>query len=240
MILTIIGFNLIAILISYLIGSINSSIIYSEIFLKKNVRSVGSGNAGATNISRMAGFGTGALIWFFDWFKVVVAILIFYFIREANLFGFKYVLIQLTGLAAVCGHIWPIFFKFKGGKGVSSMFGMLLAFNWIIGLIIVGLFWICIYLFDKVSVSSIITLIVGGSLTFVPWFIYNFNYMMLIECKELKITNDWLMGVVSIVTIGIITFKHLNNIKKIISKEESSFREGTLKRKAGCKLFKRK
>ncbi len=232
-----IGFNLIAIIIGYLIGSINSSIIYSRYFLKTDVRDIGSGNAGATNISRAAGFSRGLLIWFFDWFKVVLAILIFYLLRNANIFGFNLVLVQWVGFAAFCGHIWPLYFNFKGGKGVASMFGMLIAFNWIVALITFVVFWLCIYLFDKVSVASILSLFIGGFLTFIPWFIENFNRFMFIKEGSLYTTNYWLMGVVSVISGGIIFYKHTANIQKILSKKESSFRASTLKRKPGCKLF---
>ncbi len=241
MIATAIGFNILAMIIGYLIGSINNSIIVSKYILKKDVRKTGSGNAGATNIARQIGFLSGLAIWFVDWFKVVLIVVVIYLIKENTTSGISYVYVQLAGLASLAGHVWPIFFKFKGGKGVSAMFGLFVAFNWVVTLIVLVVFWICVYLFDKVSVASIISLTIGTILAFIPFFLIpseygNYSYMMM-DMPNYTGLYQWLTGLVFSLCGIIIVVKHTQNIQRVITKKESSFREGVLKRESGCKLF---
>ena len=122
--------NIIVAIIAYLIGSINFSVIISKKIAGFDVREKGSGNAGSTNMLRSVGKGAAALTLLCDVLKGVVAILIAIgignLIKEAD----KGLLVQIAGIAVVIGHTFPIFFGFKGGKGVATSLGILLMTNW--------------------------------------------------------------------------------------------------------------
>ena len=149
------------IIISYLIGSISSAIIISKIISGKDIREEGSGNAGATNMLRVHGKLAGALTLIIDVLKGVIAILI------AMLFDFiltRYVqdsgiwngnLIYLAGLFVVIGHDFPVFFKFKGGKGVATSLGVVLMLNWQVGLIVLVCAILVMIISRYVSLGSI-------------------------------------------------------------------------------------
>lgn len=124
-------------LIAYLLGSISFSIIFTKKFAGVDVRTKGSGNAGSTNVLRVAGKKAAALTLICDILKGVAAVLIaaligWIFKCDANRIA---ILAQLAGLFVVIGHTFPVFFKFKGGKGVATSLGVLLIINWRIGLI---------------------------------------------------------------------------------------------------------
>ena len=122
-------------IIAYLIGSINFSVIISKKVAGFDVREKGSGNAGTTNMLRSVGKGAAGITLLCDVLKGVVAILIA--IALGNIFqcNDKALLVQVAGVAVVLGHTFPIFFQFKGGKGVATSLGILLMSNWQIGLI---------------------------------------------------------------------------------------------------------
>ncbi len=132
------------IIISYLIGSISSAIIISKIISGKDIREEGSGNAGATNMLRVHGKLAGALTLIIDVLKGVIAILIAMlfewilrkYVTNAGLWNgnLKYI----AALFVVVGHDFPIFFKFRGGKGVATSLGVVLMLNWQIGLIVLA------------------------------------------------------------------------------------------------------
>ena len=120
--------------IAYLIGSVNFSVIISKKIAGFDVREKGSGNAGTTNMLRSVGKGPAALTLILDILKGIVPVLIARFIvgniaSEAN----TAILVQLAGFFAVLGHTFPIFFGFKGGKGVATSLGVLLVMNPLIG-----------------------------------------------------------------------------------------------------------
>ena len=122
-------------IIAYLIGSVNFSVIFSKKFAGFDVREKGSGNAGSTNMLRSVGKKAAALTLVCDVLKgvvaIVIAIILGNIIQDSN----KELLLQIAGIAVVLGHTFPIFFQFKGGKGVATSLGILLMSNWQIGLI---------------------------------------------------------------------------------------------------------
>ena len=122
-------------IISYLIGSINFSVILSKKMAGFDVREKGSGNAGTTNMLRSVGKKAAALTLVCDILKGVVAIVIAIIIGNIITDSNKELLLQIAGISVVIGHTFPIFFKFKGGKGVATSLGILLMSNWKIGLI---------------------------------------------------------------------------------------------------------
>ena len=141
-------------IIAYLIGSINFSVIKSKKVAGFDVREKGSGNAGSTNMLRSVGKGAAALTLLCDILKGVVAILIAIGIGNIVKDADKGLLVQIAGVAVVLGHTFPIFFGFKGGKGVATALGILLMTNWQIGLICLVFALVLMVLTQMVSLGS--------------------------------------------------------------------------------------
>ncbi|MFQ6703157.1 MAG: glycerol-3-phosphate 1-O-acyltransferase PlsY [Alphaproteobacteria bacterium] len=111
---------IIGILISYLLGSIPMGLVLTKLMGKGDLRKVGSGNIGATNVMRVGGLRMAGLVWLLDMAKAIAAVFIGKYIA-GDAFG------AWCGFAAIVGHCYPVWLKFKGGKGISSLFGTLLA-----------------------------------------------------------------------------------------------------------------
>ena len=128
--------NVISLLTGYLIGSINPAILISKLFFKTDIREHGSGNAGATNVLRTLGKGAAICVTLIDILKGIIAIGI-----VSLIFGSESAYIYLTGLGAILGHNFPLYFAFKGGKGILTSFGILLVLDWRVALVafIVGI-----------------------------------------------------------------------------------------------------
>lgn len=123
-------------IIAYAIGSVNFSVILSKKLAGFDVREKGSGNAGTTNMLRSVGKGAAALTLVLDILKGLVSILIAKFLMIYLADGINVsILIQLAGFFVVLGHTFPVYFGFKGGKGVATALGVILLTNWQIGLI---------------------------------------------------------------------------------------------------------
>ena len=182
---------------SYFIGSIPFGLILTKLFLKKDVRNVGSGNIGATNVLR-----TGS--------KLLALLTLIFDVGKGYLVT-KYALIYypegifLMGLICFLGHIFPVWLKFKGGKGVATFIGFLIGANPLVGFLFL-ITWIIIALITKYSsLSSVIATLV------VPlcFFFINFNYYIIIFFIYLAL---------------IIIFKHQENIKRLINKTENKIK----------------
>ncbi len=142
---------------AYLIGSIPTALIISRRFFDIDIRDYGSGNMGATNTFRVLGSKYGTIVMVVDIVKGVIAaslyeLLPFYGGNELQRTNF----IIALGMASVIGHIFPIFANFKGGKGVATLFGMVLALQPVVALSCVGVFLFVLYLTRYVSLSSIL------------------------------------------------------------------------------------
>ena len=184
------------IIISYIIGSVNSSIVFSKIYKLPDPRKYGSKNPGATNILRSGNKILALAIVIFDILKGFLPVVIAYYFLKEDLY------VQIVGVIAVIGHIYPIFYKFKGGKGVATTFGSILAFDFILGLICLMTWLITSFLFRYSALSAIV------SFTFLPiytWLSYE-NY---------TITSIYL--ILAIVVI----YKHKTNIKNLLNNEET-------------------
>src|SRR3954468_15214872 len=149
--------ELILIIIAYLLGSIPTALIISKRFFGIDIRDYGSGNMGATNTFRVLGSRYGTMVMAFDILKGMTAVALYNFIpyylhHELERTNFMIGL----GLAAVAGHIFPIWAGFKGGKGVATLFGMILAIQPIVAVYCVGVFLLVLYLTRFVSLSSIL------------------------------------------------------------------------------------
>ena len=201
-------------IVAYLLGSISFSVIISKKMAGFDVREKGSGNAGATNMLRSVGVKAAVLTLIGDCLKGVVAILIAVLIGKIAKNLDKALLVQLAGIAVILGHTFPIFFKFKGGKGVATSLGVLIMSNWQIGLICLVFALILIALTQMVSVGSIAAAILYPVLTlFIPQ-----NYI---------IPGNYL--IYSVVLAVIIVFNHRENVKRLLKGTENKISFKTVK-----------
>lgn len=152
--------ELFLIILAYLIGSIPTALIISRRYFGIDIRDYGSGNMGATNTFRVLGSKYGTMVMAIDILKGVIAVALYNFIpyyinHEVDRTNFMIGL----GMSAVVGHIFPVFANFKGGKGVATLFGMLLAMQPVVAVSCVGVFLFVLYLTRYVSLSSILAAI---------------------------------------------------------------------------------
>lgn len=193
-------------IIAYLIGSINFSVILSKKMAGFDVREKGSGNAGTTNMLRSVGKKAAAITLVCDILKGVIAILIAMLMNKIFPNSNGALLVQIAGVAVILGHTFPIFFKFKGGKGVATSLGVLIISNWQIGLICLVFALILIILTQMVSVGSIAAAILYPVLTiFIPQ-----NYIL---------PGNYI--IYSVVLAVIIVFNHRENVKRLLSGTEN-------------------
>ena len=166
-------YEVILIIVAYLIGSIPTSVWISKHYFGIDIRDYGSGNAGATNTYRVLGSKWGTIVMVVDMLKGVVAtslyIIIPHYTVQANDWDRTNLMIGL-GLAAVIGHIFPVWANFKGGKGVATLFGMVVAMQPSVALCCVAVFVSVLYLTRFVSLSSILS-----SIAFAVFILFVFN-----------------------------------------------------------------
>ncbi len=151
--------ELVLIIIAYLIGSLPTALIVSRNFFGVDIRDYGSGNMGATNTFRVLGSRYGTIVMVFDILKGMAAVALYnflpYYLRSTSMWDRTNLMVGL-GLAAVLGHIFPIFARFRGGKGVATLFGMILAVQPVIAASCVGVFLLVLYFTRYISLSSIL------------------------------------------------------------------------------------
>lgn len=197
--------ELLIILLAYLIGSIPTSVWVSKYFFQIDIRDYGSGNAGATNTYRILGSKWGTFVMVADMLKAVLAVKLAFLLPESYDNELYLVNLQLgLGLAAVIGHIFPIWANFKGGKGVASLFGMVLGIQPNVALCCVGVFILVLYLTRWVSLSSIL-----ASIAFPVFILVIFN------------EPEHLYRVFAIVVALLVLFTHQKNIGRILKGNES-------------------
>ena len=184
-------------LISYLLGSFPSGFLYAKNLKGIDLRYVGSGSTGATNVLRNIGKWPALIVFILDVLKGFIAVKIAYFFLSDNIFQ------VLAGLFAITGHIWPIWLKGKGGKAVATGLGMFIALSWKVGLASFGTFLIMISLTKIVSLSSITAAIL------LP--VYMFQYI--------GTFNDP-YTIFSFIVAIIVIYKHRSNINRILKGEE--------------------
>ncbi|MGN6165674.1 MAG: glycerol-3-phosphate 1-O-acyltransferase PlsY [Flavisolibacter sp.] len=145
------------IVLAYLIGSLPTAVLVSKFFFGFDIREYGSGNSGATNTYRVLGAKWGTLVMAVDMLKAIIAVKLVFLLPYSFDNDIYLVNMQLgLGLAAVLGHIFPIWAEFRGGKGVASLFGMVLGIQPNVALCCVGVFILVLYLTRWVSLSSIL------------------------------------------------------------------------------------
>lgn len=204
-------YTLIAFLLAYLLGSIPTAVWVGRYFHGVDVREHGSGNAGATNTIRVLGWKTGIPVLIVDLGKGSLAALLPVFLKLAPPDSALLTNLQiLTGLTAIIGHIFPVFAGFRGGKGVATVFGVLLAIHPGVTLVCLGVFLIILILTGIVSVSSI-----SAGIAFPIFLLTIFD------------TPSIVFKIFSVVVAIALLITHHNNIKRLLKGEEK-------------KLFKKK
>lgn len=199
-------------IIAYLIGSVNFSILISKKMAGFDVREKGSGNAGTTNMLRSVGKKAAAITLICDILKGVVSIVIAIIVGNIVKNLDRELLLQIAGIAVVIGHTFPIFFGFKGGKGVATSLGVLLMSNWQIGLICLVFALVLMALTRMVSLGSC-----GAAVLFpVLTLFINQHYTVLTEGKSGRV-----YFVYSIILAIIVLYNHRSNIKRILNGTEN-------------------
>ena len=195
-------------LVAYLIGSISFSIIISKKMAGFDVREKGSGNAGATNMLRSVGKKAAALTLLGDALKGVVAILFAVIVGAIAKNSDKALLVQIAGILVVVGHTFPVFFGFKGGKGVATSLGVLLMTNWKIGLICLVFALVLMALTRMVSMGS-----VGAAILFPVLVMFiNTNFI---------VSEGSGYFVYSVILAVLVAFNHRSNIQRILNGTEN-------------------
>jgi glycerol-3-phosphate acyltransferase PlsY len=193
------------IVLAYLIGSIPTAVWVSKKYFGIDIRDYGSGNAGATNTFRVLGQKWGTIVMLIDVLKGVIATSLyildaFYMTDELQRTNFMIGL----GLAAVIGHIFPIWADFKGGKGVATLLGMALAIQPLVAVSCIGVFIIVLYLTRFVSLSSIL-----AGVSFMVFILFIFN------------EKETLYRIFAILVALMVVLTHQKNIGRIIRGTES-------------------
>lgn len=199
-------------IIAYLIGSVNFSIIISKKTAGFDVREKGSGNAGTTNMLRSVGKKAAAITLLCDILKGVISIGIAIIIGKLWTDLNAELLLQIAGIAVVIGHTFPIFFGFKGGKGVATSLGVLLMSNWQIGLICLVFALILMILTRMVSLGSCAAAVLFPVLTL----FINDHYTVLTEGKSGSV-----YFIYSVILAVIVLFNHRSNIKRLLNGTEN-------------------
>tara|TARA_B100001964_G_scaffold16772_1_gene17304 strand:- start:85 stop:663 length:579 start_codon:yes stop_codon:yes gene_type:complete len=179
--------------VSYLIGSIPFGFLLTKIFLNKDIRNIGSGNIGATNVLRIGNKKIGFSTLILDILKAAITIIFVKFNYSEFIF--------ISSLCVFLGHVFPIWLKFEGGKGVATYVGILFSINLTYGLIFIIIWLIVFFIFKYSSLSSVI-----ASLS-IPLYLFIF----------LNSLNLFFF----LIMLILIFFTHRENIKRLINKEES-------------------
>ena len=198
--------------IAYLIGSVNFSVLISKKMAGFDVREKGSGNAGTTNMLRSVGKKAAAITLICDILKGVISIAIAIIVGSIVKNLDKELLLQIAGIAVVLGHTFPIFFGFKGGKGVATSLGVLLMSNWQIGLICLVFAIVLMALTRMVSLGSCAAAVLFPVLTL----FINQHYTVLTDGK-----NGRVYFVYSVILAIIVLYNHISNIKRILNVTEN-------------------
>lgn len=216
-----VSFLIIAV-ISYLLGSLNFGVVLSKSLAKDDIRNHGSGNAGSTNMLRRFGTKAAVLTILGDMLKVFVAVFIALKIMQytavplqtsglPSFVDYNLFLKSFAGFFCVLGHIFPVYFKFKGGKGVATSGGMVFAIDWRIALILLAVFIIVLLLTRYVSLGSI------SMAVLYPFMMYAFH-------KSVALT------VIASVFTVIVLITHIPNIARLINHTENKVEFKKLKK----------
>ena len=192
-----------AFILGYVFGCFQTSYFLSKKFIKKDIRNMGSGNAGASNVTSEMGWKFGMITAILDILKayipVKLTLIIFPTINQ------QFELMVIAGMAAILGHIFPFFLKFKGGKGIASYLGMLLGINLQLGIIAIITLCLITLITDYVAIGSIFLYVIIPVI-----FYYQNNSIIILSCTLI------------LLLVGIL--KHIINIKRIMNGTEVGLR----------------
>ncbi len=194
--------QVIFLIITYLVSSIPFGLILTKRFLKEDIRDLGSGNIGATNVTRVGGKKLGAITLLLDALKgaLMVVLAINYFALSDNFDSF----IAAVAFVAVAGHIFPIYLKFKGGKGVATTLAVILAIDPLIGGLVI-LVWLVTFLIFRISAASSLSSV--ASMIPLSYFLaFDISYTYL-----------------AIALAILVTIRHKENIARLLLKKENKF-----------------
>ncbi|MCF8293481.1 MAG: glycerol-3-phosphate 1-O-acyltransferase PlsY [Chitinophagaceae bacterium] len=198
-------YEIILVILAYLLGSIPTSVWVSNYFFDIDIRSYGSGNAGATNTFRVLGSKAGSFVFVVDMLKGFMAVDLAYVIPKYQLDNTALTNFQvILGICAVVGHIFPIWAEFKGGKGIATLFGMILAIQPLVAASLVGVFFFMLFVTRYVSLSSIVASIAFPVLIF---FIFREPELM--------------YRVFAVATACLVVLTHHKNINRLLTGNES-------------------
>ncbi len=207
--------HILVIISAYLLGSVPTSVWVGRAFYGKDIREYGSGNAGASNTFRVLGKKAGIPVLIFDIFKGWGAVKLIYFTNLYLPGTSDFINLQLgLGVAALVGHIFPVYVGFKGGKGVATLFGAVIAIEPTTSIIAISIFIISLLITKYVSLSSMI----AG---------FSFPILIIVVFKETNIS----LVIFSMVIAILLLFTHQKNIERLLAREEN---------KANLKIKKRK
>ena len=192
--------NVIYIVFSYLIGAISFGIVMSYLFSLPDPRTIGSKNTGATNVLRTGKKLAALLTLLGDALKGTLTV------GLAQYFELPPMMVGLIALATLIGHIFPIYYGFKGGKGVATAAGILFMFSWMMGLTILAI-WFGVFIIWR---YSSLAAIIAGSLSPVIGFFYGIDFYQLMTSSIIAL---------------ILILRHIENIKRLINGTESSFKD---------------
>lgn len=186
-------------ILSYLLGSIPFGLIFGKLFQTEDLRKIGSGNIGATNAFRTGNKIVGILTFLFDFLKGMIPCIL-----GENL-GYSPVLILMLGCLSIVGHIFPLWLKFKGGKGIATTFGVILAVQPIIALVALAL-WIAIAkIFKTSSIAGLVAILFIGAAFFVQ--------------------GNQQEGFLFLPIFALILYRHKDNITRLLNKSELHFKK---------------
>lgn len=191
--------EIIAIVLSYLIGSLSFAVIVSKGMGMADPRTYGSGNPGATNVLRSGKKAAAALTLLGDALKGWVAVFVAYQLQGT--YALSSMCIALVAVAVLLGHMWPIFFKFKGGKGVATAVGVLLALSWPVALICAAIWLVMAF---GLKISSLAALVATLASPFVALAFVNDQHIMMAIC----------------VIAALVLFRHKSNMVNLLSGKE--------------------
>ena len=192
--------NVIYLLFSYLIGAISFGIVVSHIFSLPDPRTIGSKNPGATNVLRSGKKLAALLTLLGDALKGAITV------GLAQYYELSSLMVGLIAIATLIGHVFPIYYGFKGGKGVATAAGILFMFSWVMGLTALGI-WLGVFFIWR---YSSLAAIIAGSLSPVIGFFYGIDFYELIASSMIAL---------------ILILRHMENIKRLINGTESGFKD---------------
>jgi glycerol-3-phosphate acyltransferase PlsY len=239
-------------IVAYLLGSINTAIIVTKIVTKGgNIKEMGSGNAGFTNVLRSVGKVPAVITIVCDFLKAVVAsllamgifalgtkvlasafdytILSVYssylpengmFLYEHRLLNMRTICTYIAGYCCILGHMFPIYFKFKGGKGVVAAIGMIAILDWRVFLIILGVFLIIFLLSKIISLGSLICAFLYGPVTFLITYFLDYKQGV----NLMSLSDVIIISVIALIAGWTVIIKHHENIGRLIRGEEKKIK----------------